>query len=234
MQQETENLPNRTARLAGALYLAMMPFGFFGIVYVPTTLIVSGDAAATAANIASSELLFRSGVISHLIAQIIFIFLVLTLFRLLASVNKRHAVLMVVLALLGIPMAMLSDVNHLAAVAVLGTGGGDAFTTAQLHARMMLFFDIRGQEILVTQIFWGLWLLPLGLLVFESGFLPRLLGILLAIAGAGYVVDSGAQLLFPGVATVSQFTFVGEVVFTLWLLIKGVNVERWQEAVESG
>ena len=94
----------------------------------------------------------------------------------------------------------------------------------------MLFLEMREQGILVTQIFWGLWLLPLGLLVFESGFLPKLVGILLAIAGAGYVIDSATQLLFPGVTTISQFTFVGEVLFTLWLLIKGVNVKRWQEA----
>jgi len=80
----------------------------------------------------------------------------------------------------------------------------------------------------LTEGFWGLWLLPLGLLVFRSGFLPRLIGVLLAIAGAAYVWDSGTQLLFPGHATISQFTFVGEVLLPLWLLIKGVNVERWQ------
>ena len=224
MKRETMTSASGIARLAGGLDLAMMPFGFFGIVYVPMALVVPGDAPATAENITTSELLFRSGVVSHLIAQIIFIFLVLTLFRLLERVNKRHAVLMVVLALVGIPMAALSDVNHLAVLEVLGGAGEDAFT------RMMLFLEMREQGILVTQIFWGLWLMPLGLLVFESGFLPKLLGILLAIAGAGYAIDSATQLLFPDVTTISQFTFVGEVLFTLWLLIKGVNVKRWQEA----
>ena len=88
---------------------------------------------------------------------------------------------------------------------------------------------MRQSGILVTQVFWGLWLLPLGFLVFRSGFLPKPLGILLVIGGAGYLVDSGTQFLFPGLATISQFTFIGELLLPLWLLIKGVNVERWQQ-----
>lgn len=94
----------------------------------------------------------------------------------------------------------------------------------------MLFLGLRQSGILLTQVFWGLWLLPLGLLVFRSGFLPKLLGILLVIGCAGYVIDSGTHLLFPDfAATISQFTFIGELLLPLWLLIKGVNVERWQQ-----
>lgn len=212
---------SRTARLAGALYLAMMPFGFFGIIYVPTSLVVSGDPSATVENILASELLFRSGIVSHLIAQVIFIFLVLTLYRLLESVDKRRAVLMVVLALVGIPMAMLIEVNHLAVLELLDNA--DAFPRAQLYAQAMWLMETRGQGVLVTQVFWGLWLVPLGLLVFKSGFLPKFLGVLLIIAGAGYVFDSATQLLFPGFPVVSFFTFVGELLFTLWLLVKGVD-----------
>lgn len=220
---------NRTARLAGGLYLAMMPFAFFGIIYVPSVLLVRGDAATTSRNIMESEWLFRSGTVSHLIGQIIFIFLVLALYRLLKPVNKDHAILMVVLALLGIPIAFLNEVNNLATLRLLSSADDGAFTSTQLHAQAMLFLDMRGSGILVAQIFWGLWLLPLGFLVFRSGFLPKLLGILLVIGGAGYLIDSGTQLLFPGLATISQFTFVGELLLPLWLLIKGVNVERWQQ-----
>jgi len=93
----------------------------------------------------------------------------------------------------------------------------------------MLFLDMSGSGILVAQVFRGLWLLPSGYLVFRSGFLPKLWGILLVIGGAGYLVDSGTQLLFPGLATISQFTFIGELLLPLWLLIKGVNVERWRQ-----
>jgi hypothetical protein len=220
---------NRTARLAGGLYLAIMPFSAFGILYVPSVLLVPGDAATTSRNIIASEWLFRSGTVSHLIGQIIFIFLVLALYRLLKPVNKDHAVLMVVLALLGIPIAFLNEVNHLAALRLLSSADDGAFTSTQLHAQAMLFLDMRRSGILVAQVFWGLWLLPLGFLVFRSGFLPKLLGILLVIGGVGYLLDSGTQLLFPGLPTISQFTFIGELLLPLWLLIKGVNVERWQQ-----
>jgi hypothetical protein len=174
---------NRTARLAGGLYLALMPFGFFGIIYVPSVLVVPGDATTTARNIMASEWLFRSGTVSHLIGQIIFIFLVLTLYRLLKPVNKDHAVLMVVLALLGIPIAFLNEVNHLAALRLLSSADDGAFTSTQLHAQAMLFLDMRRSGILVAQVFWGLWLIPLGFLVFRSGFLPKVLGTLLVIGG---------------------------------------------------
>ena len=219
---------DRTARLAGALYLALMPFGFFGIIYVPSVLVVSGDAATTSRNIMASEWLFRSGTVSHLISQIVFIFLVLALYRLLKPVNKDHAVLMVVLALPAVPIAFLSEVNHLAVLRVLAIAADGAFPASQLQAQAMLFLDMRENGILLALVFWGLWLLPLGVLVVKSGFLPKVLGVLLVIAGASYVIESGAQILSPGFATISQFTFVGEVLFTLWLLIKGVNVERWQ------
>jgi len=224
---------NRTARLAGGLYLALSPFSFFGIIYVPSVLVVPEDAATTARNILASELLFRSGTVSHLFGQVIHVFLVLALYRLLKSVNVGHAVLMVVLALVPVPMAFLNEVNHFAVLHVLSSAGDGAFTPTQLQAQAMLFLDLRDRGILLAQIFWGLWLLPLGILVFRSGFLPKVLGILLIIAGAGYVIDCGTQLLFAGLATISQFTFVGELLFPLWLLIKGVNVERWQQATLS-
>ena len=201
--------------------------------YVPSVLLVPGDAVTTARNIMASEWLFRSGTVSHLIGQIIFVFLVLALYRLLKPVNKDHAVLMVILVLLGIPMAFLNEVNHLAALRLLSSADDGAFTTTQLQAQAMLFLDMRQNGILVAQVFWGLWLLPLGFLIFRSGFLPKLLGILLAIGGAGYLIDSTTQLLFPGLPTISQFTFIGELLFSLWLLIKGVNVERWQQVTPA-
>lgn len=228
---------NRTARLAGGLYLALAPFGFFGIMYVPSLLLVPGDPAATSRNILASEWLFRSGTVSHLINQIIFIFLVLVLYRLLEPVNAGHARLMVALVLVSIPIASVNEVNHLAALRLLGSADDGAFTSAQLQAQAMLFLDMRQYGIAVAHVFWGLWLLPLGLLVFRSGFLPPPLGVLLLIGGAGHAMDAGAQLLVPDVAAITRFTFafamvaaLGELLFALWLLIKGVNGERWQQA----
>jgi hypothetical protein len=212
------------ARLAGGLYLAVMPFGFFGIAYVPMKLVVPDDPAATAANVMASPLLLRSGVVSHLVAEIVFVFLVLTLFRLFAVVSRPRAWSMVALALCGVPIASLGEASGLGALDALGGGTGEAAV-----ARMMSFFELRHQQLLIGQVFWGLWLLPLGLLVIGSRFLPRPIGVLLLLAGAGYVYDSGAQLLFPGAATVSQFTFIGEVALTAWLLVKGVDAERWRQ-----
>jgi hypothetical protein len=226
----TQVSANRTARVAAVLYLAMMPFSAFGILYVPSALVVPGDPGTTSRNIMASEWLFRGGTVSHLIGQVIFIFLVLALYRLLKPVSKSHALLMVVLALLGVPMAFLNELNHVAALTLLSNPQSGALTSDQLQAQAMLFLDLRRSGILLTQIFWGLWLLPLGLLVFRSGFLPKLLGILLLIGCAGYVIDSGTHLLIPGFdATISQFTFIGELLLPLWLLIKGVNVERWRQ-----
>jgi hypothetical protein len=143
---------------------------------------------------------------------------------------------MVILVLVGIPVAFLNEVNHLAALRLLSSTDDGAFTSSQLTAQAMLFLDMRQYGIELAHVFWGLWLLPLGLLVFRSGFLPRLLGVLLMIGGAAHVIDAGTELLFPGVPTIRQFTFavailaaIGELLFALWLLIKGVNVARWQE-----
>ena len=220
---------NRTARLAGGLYLSLLPFGFFSFVYVPSVLLVRGDAATTSRNIMASEWLFRTGTVSHLISQIIVVFLVLALYRLLKPVDNNLAVLMVVLALLGIPISFLNEVHNLAALRLLSSAGDGAFTSTQLHVQAMLFLDMDRSGILVAQVFWGLWLIPLGRLVFRSGFLPRLLGIPVLIGGAGYLIDSGTQLLFPGHAMISQFTFFAELLLPSWLLVKGVAVERWQQ-----
>jgi len=224
---------NRTARLAGGLYLASMPFAVFGFFYVPSALLVPGDAATTSRNIMGSELLFRSGTVSWLVCHVIFIFVVLVLYRLLKTVNNDHAVLMVVLNLLSVPIVFLNEVNHLATLQLLRTANDGTDIVSQVDAQVMLFLDMRQSGILVAQVFYGLWLLPLGVLVFRSGFLPRLLGVLLLIAAAGYLVDSGTQLLSPGFATISQFTFVGELLFPLWLVIKGVNVERWRRLTSA-
>jgi hypothetical protein len=141
-------------------------------------------------------------------------------------VNKDHAVLMVVLALLGVPISFLNEVHHLAALRLLDDPGAGALAPAQLQAQVLLFLDMRQSGIVVAQIFWGLWLLPLGLLVYRSGFLPRVLGLPVVLAGAAYLFDSGTQLLFPGSPTISQYTFLCEMALPLWLLIKGVAVGR--------
>jgi hypothetical protein len=226
------NSINKTARMAGWLYLAIAVLSAFGLVYVPSLLVVPGDAAATAYNIVASESLFRLGFMSNLLAFTVNIFVAVLLYKLLEPVNKTMASLMVILILVGIGIAMLNELNQFAALLLLG--GADslaAFTTDQLQALASLFLDMYEHGFVLAHIFFGLWLFPMGYLVFKSGFLPKVIGVLLVIAGVGYLVDFTLFFLFPAITvTVSEFTFVGEVALLLWLLIKGVNVEQWKNA----
>jgi hypothetical protein len=222
--------PNKTARIAAILYLLMVPLGFFGYMYVPSILKVPGDAAATVQNIINSGLLYRLSIVSALTVQIINIFLVIVLYKLLKAVNKTHALFMVIFLLIGTPIAMLSQLNLVAALLLSnGVGYLQAFTAEQLQAQVMLFLDLHRHGAYIAGIFFGLWLFPMGYLVFKSGFLPRILGILLMIGCFGYLIDSFAYFLDPSFKEIVMFTFWGEILFPLWLLIKGVNVEQWEK-----
>ena len=226
--------PLLIARFAGFLYLLVVPLGIFGSLYVPSRLIVPGDAARTADNLMASESLFRLGIVSDLLAPIVLILVVQLLYKLLQSVNKDMALVMVSFVLVGASIAMLNKLNQLAALLLLsGADYLNVFTIEQLHALALLFLRLHNQGSTIGFIFWGLWLFPLGYLVFKSGFLPRLLGDLLMIACFGYVVDSFATFL-GYMVNVGMFAALGEVLFILWLLIKGVNVEQWEKrALES-
>ena len=230
------NSIQKTARVAGALYLSLLPLGILGIMYVPASLIVPGDGAATASQIIASESLFRLSIVSALLVQVVNIFVVLALFQVLKPAGRNLAWMMVIFILLGAPIAMLNELNQVA-VLILSTGADylAAFSPDQLHALLPLFLDLHEYGINIAGIFWGLWLFPMGYLVFRSGYLPKILGILLMIGCFGYLADSAIVFLFPNFdVSISQFTFIGELLLPLWLLIKGVNVEKWeQRALES-
>jgi len=213
-----------TARIAGLLYLLMFPLTIFSI-SIAANLIVPGDAERTAKNILASEGVFRLSFMSDLFVQIVFIFLVLALYKLLNPVNKISAVLMVILALIGVPIAMLNMLNEIATLHLLSNIGTlKAFDPELLHAQAMFFLDLHELGINIASIFWGLWLFPLGYLVFRSGYIPRILGILMVIGGIGYLVDFVTFILLPDFGvTISQFTFIGELLLPLWLLIMGVK-----------
>jgi len=226
--------PNRTARIAGLLYIVPWVFSFLAII-LRQNLIVAGDAAATAENIAASEFTFRFSIVSDLFVQVIFIFLVLLLFQLLKPVNKNIAVLMVVLFLVSVPIAMLNMLNQHAALLLLsGSEYLNALTTDQLQSLVTLFREFHEIGIMIAYIFWGLWLFPLGYLVFKSGFLPRIIGILVMISCFGYLFDFTAFFLFPDFNfAINMYTGWAELILCLWLLIKGVNVEQWQKSALS-
>ena len=228
------NSPKKTARVAGFLYLIIFCLALFAELFVRQSLIVPGDAAETANNIMASEGLFRSGIVIFLIEQTVFLLLPLVLYKLLNSVNKNHAILMVIFVLVGIPIACINELNQFAVLLLMS--GADyltAFEADQLHTQVMLFLDLYEHGIFIAKIFWGLWLFPLGYLVFKSGFLPRILGVLLIMACFGYLIDDFIVFLLPNSnAILSLFAFIGEWLFALWLLIKGVNVEKWERIYE--
>jgi len=213
---------NRTARIAGFMYLMLLPLGIFGMA-VSSSLVVPGDAATTTQNILTSESLFRLSSVSALLVQIINVFVVLALYQLLKPAGKMMARSMVLFLLLGVPIAMLNELNQFAVLLVLHSG-------SQSQVLIPLFLDLHQLGISIASIFWGLWLFPMGYLVYKSGYLPRILGILLIVGCLGYLIDSFAVFLLPNYkASVALFTFWGEVLFPLWLLIKGVNVEQWKK-----
>jgi hypothetical protein len=218
----------QTARIAGVLYLINAVTGFFGIVYVPGKLIVSGNTAATASNILGSEQLFRLGIVSELICAAEFIYLVWVLYRLLAGVNKTHAALMVIWGLAFIPVMAVNVLSEIAALTLLrGADFLSSFDQPHREALAMLFLALHHYGYVVGWIF-GPWLFHLGVLIYRSGFLPRLLGVLLIAAGFGYVADSVTPLLLPGYANVvDRFASIplmlGEPALILWLLIVGAK-----------
>jgi Domain of unknown function (DUF4386) len=215
-------------RFAGLLYLLASIVGFFGLGYVPDKLIVDGNAAATANNISASETLFRLGIVGELIGQAGFIFVALALYDLLKGVNRRHALLMVILIVVSVPIAFLNELNSFAAlVLVRGADFLSIFEKPQRDALAMLFLNLHNYGFVVAEIFWGLWLFPLAMLVYRSRFLPRFLGVWLALAGFAWIILSVTGILLPQyqgkVSTYSQPAFFGEIALMLWLVIKGAR-----------
>jgi Domain of unknown function (DUF4386) len=219
----------KAARIAGAIYLSMVVTGPFSLIYVPSKLIVRGNAAATSDNILAHETMFRLSIMADLVGQVIFICLAIALYRLLSRVNKMWAGLMVAFVLVSAAVGFLNTLNDIAALMLFrGADFLAVFDKPQRDALGMLFIRLHSQGIFIDEIFWGLWLFPFGLLVFRSGFLPRFIGVWLMINCFGYVALSMIALLFPayyeGAFRMAQPILFGELAIMLWLLIKGAKV----------
>jgi hypothetical protein len=221
--------PTNPGRVAASLYLVACLSGAFSFMYLNKTLIEPGNASATANNIRASEMLFRIGIVSELISSIAFVFAVLALYRLLQGVNRTLASVMVILVLAAVPVVLLNVASKVAALTLMrGPDFLSAFDRPQLDALALLFLRIHGAGLVVAQIFWGLWLIPFGLLVMRSGSIPRILGALLIANGLAYPVASLTWLLLPAYAGVVMRLAIipelGELWIILWLLIKGAEV----------
>ncbi|MDO8944995.1 MAG: DUF4386 domain-containing protein [Desulfobacterales bacterium] len=220
----------KMARIAGFLYLLVTITGPFVLIYVPGKLFVEGDAAATASSILAHQTLFRSYIVVGIVAELLFISVVLVLYRLLKGVGTQLAAVMVITVLVDAPLAFLRSVNNVATLAfVRGAELLSVFDKSQGDALATMLIDVNTQGTLVSEVFWGLWLLPLGLLVYRSGFLPRFLGIWLILNGLAYLALSATGLLLPqfhkAAYTIVTPLILGEVALTFWLLIVGVRVQ---------
>ncbi len=231
--KERINSPQKIARIAAFVFLIIFLLGMSTELFIRPGMNVPGDAEATVRNIATSEGLFRLSLVSDLIRQALLMLLPLILYKILKPVNKTVASLMVIFYLVCVPISLLNELNNFA-VLLLSSGAGyiTAFKADQLNALVMFFIDLRLYGTFIAQ-FFSFWVILLGYLVFKSGFLPRILGILLMLIGLSYTVSAVLFFLYPNfdVTILGMFTFIGESLFYLWLLIKGVNVKEWEKLV---
>ena len=224
------NSRQKSARIAGLLYLLLAVTGVFSLIYVPTTLFVFGDATATADNILSSELLYRAGILSGLISNVLFVFLVLALYRLLKDISHKQAILMVTFVVISVATSFANTFNQIAALIILsGADFLSVFEKPELESIAYVFLRLHSQGIQIIQIFWGLWLFPFGLLVYRSGFIPKILGVLLMIAGFGYLLGSFMFQILPqyddALSTFIMVLEMGELPIIFWLLIVGAKAQ---------
>ncbi|HVH66917.1 MAG TPA: DUF4386 domain-containing protein [Gemmatimonadales bacterium] len=218
-------------RVAGLWYLSLVLFGPLSLIYIPNKLFVHDNAAATAANIAAHQWLFRFGMLSDLLGAVVLIFLVLAFYRLFKGVDQQLALLLAIFG--GVMPALINFVNFVsdAGALMVAQGGGAGFLSAfdqlQRDALVLLFVRLHHYQIVAAEILWGLWLFPMGVLAYKSGFVPRFIGVWLIINGVAYVVLSLTGLFFPEyqnkVFIYSQPALFGELAIMLWLVIKGAN-----------
>ena len=221
----------RQARIAGLLYLLVALSAPFGLMVAPARLVVAGDPAATAALIAAHDAVLRLGMASELFHQAVEVFMVLVLYNLFKPVNRTLAQQMLVLGLVPIPMVFLNVLGDVAAAtAANGPAWLGAFSRPQLDALALLFMHLHAQGLQLAAVFWGLWLLPLGLLVLRCGFIPKVFGWAAIASGIGYVLGAFTALIAPGLAAAfATPVFVlelGEPMMILWLALVGARTKE--------
>ena len=229
--------PRVLARIAGVLYLLLAIFGGFAEGYVEPKMYVAGNAAATAANVVANAGLLRLGVVADLLDGTVFLFLALTLYVLLNRAHKSVARAMLVLVAIATTITCVVAVFEFEGLRVATDSSyAAAFGTAGSNALVMLMLDAQHYGLLVAQIFFGLWLVPLGYLAYKSQMFPRALGIVLILGGAGYMVDLLAAFLVPELGhRISFFVLIPPVIAEFWmlgyLLVIGVRSPKRDERI---
>ena len=223
------NSKKKNARIAGLLYLLLAITGGFGIMYIPSSIQVTGDATATANNIVTSEFTFRLSIISNLVSSVLYIFLALSLGKLFKEVDAKYVKLMLSLVIIAVPIGIYNVINLITAQSL--AGGTDFLGTFEQEQRndlALFFLHLYNSGLSLAGIFWGLWLYPFGMLVIKSKFIPKIIGILLIIGCFAYVLDSFLTLLLPEYRKIlADYLMIplaiGEFSIIFWLLIKGVK-----------
>lgn len=233
------NVPRNPGRVAGFWYLLLCIIGPLRLMYIPEKLFVHGNAPSTVDNIAAHALLFRLGIAGDLACGVILIFLALAFYRLFKGVDQYLAVLVVILG--GVMPAVIDFVNVVTDLGVLTFVSGanflSVFDKPQRDALAMLLLRLHDHQNTAAEILWGLWLIPLALLVYRSRFLPRFLGVWLVVNGCAYVILSFTGVLLPQyqnkVFLISQPALFGEIALMLWLVIKGARPPQVRESGAS-
>jgi hypothetical protein len=234
-----ETSPQLYARIGGLLYLIIIVIGLFGEAFVRDRLIVSGDVAATAANIMSHESLWRFQIAAELFLLICAVALLWILFVLLRPVSRDLALLAVFINLVSIGIEAATTMRLLEALFPLGNAGYlKAFPPGQLYVLASLSLKSHGYGFGVSLLFFGCFCVIVGYLILRSGYLPKTIGVLMQIAGVCYLTNSFALILAPALANrlfpaILLPAFIGEVSLCLWLLVKGVNLPKWEEKASA-
>jgi hypothetical protein len=219
----------KNSRLAGFYYLLVAICGFYGIMYVPSQVVVKGNAVATMQQILEKEFLFRSGITANLLGSVAFMLTALAFYQLFKNIDERKAKLLLVLVMVQIPITFLSESFAFASLMI---AKGEILKNLDLTQRqewVMFFLKLKSYIINTLIIFWGLWLIPLGQLILKSGYLPKWIGILLILGGIAYVIESlDYILLSEKLSFITDYGFVfystAELSTVVWLLVKGVNI----------
>lgn len=212
------------ARKAGLLYLIVVVSGIFSLAYVPSQIPTAGDPQAAVRNILASESLFRAGILAGLVCYTAFLILPLALYRLLSRFGRLAAVLMVALAVVSVPIALNGVAAKFGVLALVRDADAGAAVAEALRSHR--------NSMLVAQLFWGLWLFPLGWLIVKSAAVPRALGVLLMVGCVGYLVTVVGQVMLAEFSSLVIARWVrlpgsiGEIGTCLWLVVMGARLPQ--------
>jgi Domain of unknown function (DUF4386) len=232
--------PRLYARICGVLYLINIACGLFGEIFVRGRLVIAGDASATAHGIMASEFLFRCGVAGDLIMHISDVPMTVIFYVLLRPVSRDLSLLGALFSMLQTAILGANKLNLVTVLLLLGgTGYLKVFDPNQLHALASLSLELHGYGFGIGLIFFGFSCMVTGYLMFRSGYFPRILGVLQGIAGVCYLINSFALILDPSLAAkmfpaIVLPAFVGELATCVWLIVKGVNISKWEERIRMG